>query len=195
MSFDYTRDIPDGPHNPSNDQPNMKINTNSIDNLLAVDHVSFNSVDSGKHNFVHLTNQTPTPSVGATEGVIFQRVVGSNTELFYRYGSAPSNTFQITNNGASASAIGFTSLIGPAANPMNMKWGFQAGTSGNNYPIVFATAFISTCFCVFTNATATDGTGLSGLHVFNVSKTGFTCALKNGSLNTVNGFYWLAIGN
>ena len=30
-NFIYTNNIPDGPNNPSNDQPKMKVNTNSID--------------------------------------------------------------------------------------------------------------------------------------------------------------------
>lgn len=47
--FTYNRDIPDGPNNPSNDQPKMKTNTNSTDDILAVDHVSFNDTPGGTH--------------------------------------------------------------------------------------------------------------------------------------------------
>lgn len=39
----YNLDIPDGPNNPSNDQPKMKTNTNAIQTLVAVDHVGFNT--------------------------------------------------------------------------------------------------------------------------------------------------------
>src|SRR5258708_30758417 len=45
----YTRDIPDAPNNPSGDQSKMKINTNSIDTLLQVDHISFNANNGGTH--------------------------------------------------------------------------------------------------------------------------------------------------
>lgn len=39
----YNLDIPDGPNNPSNDQPKMKTNTNAIQTLISVDHVGFNT--------------------------------------------------------------------------------------------------------------------------------------------------------
>ncbi len=45
----YNRDIPDAPNNPSVDQPKMKTNTNSIDTLLAVDHIGFNATNGGIH--------------------------------------------------------------------------------------------------------------------------------------------------
>lgn len=45
----YNRDIPDGPHSPSADQPNMKTNTNSIDDIINVDHYSFGVGNDGQH--------------------------------------------------------------------------------------------------------------------------------------------------
>jgi hypothetical protein len=39
----YNLNIPDGPNNPSNDQPKMKTNTNAIQTLISVDHVGFNT--------------------------------------------------------------------------------------------------------------------------------------------------------
>jgi hypothetical protein len=54
-SFTYTNGVPDGPDNPSTDQPNMKTNTNSISGLIAVDHVGFNSIGpSGTGGGQHL---------------------------------------------------------------------------------------------------------------------------------------------
>jgi len=55
--FSYNRDIPDGPNNPSVDQPNMKINTNSTDDILQVDHVSFEALDGGTHKQVTLSSK------------------------------------------------------------------------------------------------------------------------------------------
>lgn len=54
-NFTYTRDIPDGPHNPSVDQPDMKTNNNSIDDLIEIDHYSFNDATnfSGYHKVIH----------------------------------------------------------------------------------------------------------------------------------------------
>lgn len=49
MTISYNRDIPDGPNNPSNDQPKMKTNTNSIDDWTAVDHIKFENSPAGAH--------------------------------------------------------------------------------------------------------------------------------------------------
>jgi len=45
----YNRDIPDAPNNPSTDQPKMKQNTNAIDDLISVDHLTFQATNFGKH--------------------------------------------------------------------------------------------------------------------------------------------------
>jgi hypothetical protein len=49
-NFVYNRDIPDAPNNPSDDQPDMKDNTNSTDDLIDEDHYSFNDNNGGLHN-------------------------------------------------------------------------------------------------------------------------------------------------
>lgn len=56
MTFSYNRDIPDAPNNPSRDQPKMKTNTNSIDDLIDVDHVSFETALGGFHKQVSFNN-------------------------------------------------------------------------------------------------------------------------------------------
>lgn len=48
MTISYNRDIPDGPNNPSNDQPKMKTNTNSIDDWTAIDHIKFENSQIGR---------------------------------------------------------------------------------------------------------------------------------------------------
>jgi len=45
----YNRDIPDAPNNPSTDQPKMKQNTNAIDDLISVDHLTFQATNFGTH--------------------------------------------------------------------------------------------------------------------------------------------------
>ncbi len=57
MPITYTRDIPDAPNNPSVDQGPMKINTNSIDTIIAVDHYTFADVPSGTHKQVTLSGK------------------------------------------------------------------------------------------------------------------------------------------
>lgn len=62
--FTYNRDIPDAPNNPSNDQPKMKTNTNSTDDLIAVDHVSFNDTPGGTHlQSTYSSKNTPAAQI------------------------------------------------------------------------------------------------------------------------------------
>jgi len=96
----YNLDIPDGPNNPSNDQPKMKTNTNSIQTLISVDHVGFNTSGSppngvgGHHLQVSFDGknvpaaQTDPQSVLYTNNVIagaFNTASASTVaEMFYR---------------------------------------------------------------------------------------------------------------
>lgn len=58
MTFAYTRDIPNPPNNPSSDVPNMKINTNSISDLINVDHQSFGVANGGTHKQINFKAKT-----------------------------------------------------------------------------------------------------------------------------------------
>lgn len=104
--FGYTRDIPDGPHNPSADQPNMKINTNSTDDLINVDHFSFGMANGGLHRQVTIEQQGAYPSIPPTAAPTFgtlytQRTLGTfaATELFYVKEAGPTG-IQMTGPGA-----------------------------------------------------------------------------------------------
>lgn len=90
-SFNYFRDIPNGPNDPSDDQPLMQINTNSTDDLIAVDHYSFGS--SGNFDGWHIHSHYPQwpgvptadPTTTTTQGVVYTKDVGGGViQLFYR---------------------------------------------------------------------------------------------------------------
>jgi len=57
MVITYTRDIPDAPNNPSVDQGPMKVNTNSTDTIIAVDHYTFADIPSGTHKQVTISGK------------------------------------------------------------------------------------------------------------------------------------------
>lgn len=86
MSFTYLRDIPDGPNNPSNDQPNMKINTNSTDDILAVDHVSFNTANGGTHKQSTYVNKFPPGAQVDPVSILYTNSGSASpfAEVFYR---------------------------------------------------------------------------------------------------------------
>lgn len=48
--YTYTDNVPNGPNNPSVDQPKMKVNTKSIKDLIGEDHVTFGINNGGFHN-------------------------------------------------------------------------------------------------------------------------------------------------
>lgn len=202
-AFTFTSNVPDGPNDPSEDQPIMEVNNNSIEDIWDVDHVGFNLNQGGTHNVVRLNQQTVNPTLIATQGVLFQKIVSGNTELFYKYGSAPQNTFQVTNNGAVAADIGVSSLLGPEAAPLRIQWGFigslSATTSGS---VVFASPFSTNCYVVsptvFFNTTFPgDSRTVTTQRKTGVSPstTGFNWRYVTTSSEADQGFYWIAIGS
>lgn len=149
----YTRDIPLDSDNPSTDQPNMKQNTNGIDDILAVDHVSFNLANGGQHLQVTFQGNN-LPSTPTSPPVLFvnnqdgsgNALPGSLSELFYYSGSAAASKDQYflgANGGSSLLMMG-----------MIIKWGLV--TAADNVTINFATAsgaaFPNNCFGI--NVTA-----------------------------------------
>lgn len=72
--FEYTPTVPFATNNPSDDQPDMLINTVSIQNLIAQDHVTFNLPDGGFHQQVNFNaNNIPAVLPSAGQSVIFTK--------------------------------------------------------------------------------------------------------------------------
>ena len=61
INYPYKTDIPLATNKPSVDQPNMKINTNSINSIIATDHLTFGTatglLTDGYHTTIHQPNQ------------------------------------------------------------------------------------------------------------------------------------------
>lgn len=90
-NFSYNNAVPDAPNNPSQDQPTMKQNTLSIDQLLAIDHVSFNEDDGGTHDRVTFSDknaqgaQTDPSSVAYTAS----GSESTNAQLIFKNADSP----------------------------------------------------------------------------------------------------------
>ena len=84
----YFTDIPDGPNNPSQDQPLMKINTNATDQIIAVDHYSFNTSDSsgGYHRQCTFAGKNTPGAQTDPASTLFtgNGTASTNAELFYK---------------------------------------------------------------------------------------------------------------
>src|SRR4030095_2247930 len=129
-NFSYTLNIPDAPNNPSVDQPNMKVNTNSIDDLLDVDHVSFNDNNGGIHRQVRMRNQG-APGLGDGEGCLYADQVNGNSWPIWQNAIG---TYEIIAFPVSLPpGPDFTQGVVPLAGKMIMQFGkVDTTTNGNN---------------------------------------------------------------
>jgi len=88
MSIAYNTGIPAANNNPSTDQPNMLINTNSINTWVAVDHIGFNvggSQVSGQH--AQVTYNAPlgaNPNQTSPIASLYTKTDSGATQLFFQ---------------------------------------------------------------------------------------------------------------
>ncbi len=188
-NFTYNRDIPDTNNNPSVDQPNMKINTNSIDDIIDVDHFSFGENNGGMHRVIHSVDNVSDPAPVSGFGEYYAKTVGSNIEAFFQ--SATGIITQLTGPTApSATSNGFVYLPGGII----LQWGSSSSTSS---PVTrsFPTPFLNNVFTIVGNLTVSSSTGhVATFYIRSNSLTDFT-AIQADLSSSANGFYWIAIGN
>jgi len=206
--FVYNTGIPAGPNNPSADQPLMQTNTNSINSLIAVDHVGFNqtvfgnSNSGGWHTIIHQPAQSASPAPSSNQ--FTQLYCKSYTPNSSPAGSAGSQLF-MTNNGGTIQMTG-TALISNGGfaycNGLIFQWGqvtfgvletgsvtFQSVSSGNSIP------FPSGCLNVQATLIGTSSSSQT-IQITSKSATGFSWQFTTTpSATSYTGFYWLAIGN
>ncbi len=86
MSFDYTNTVPATANNPSVDQPVLLVNTQSIEDILAVDHISFRAASGGEHVQVTINART-TPAVPVDPKSVYysaESVAGTRSLPFHQ---------------------------------------------------------------------------------------------------------------
>lgn len=92
LTYPYTPTVPQGNQQINNTQMPIKNNFQDIYDLLAVNHVAFNTPDTfGRHTLVSYVEQGVDPSTLSTEMALYSKSVtndANGAELFYRY---PSN--------------------------------------------------------------------------------------------------------
>lgn len=190
-NFTYSRDIPFEDNNPSEDQPNMKTNTNSNDSIFNVDHFSFNNNKGGSHKQVTLTNEA-APGLGDGDGVLFAALQNGNSWPAWQNGVFI-DTFM--NRAPLHAANGYASL--PAG--LIFQWGARtldanADTIRDDSPFLFTLPFPTSVYVVTLSA-AKASSGAEGLWVKTgtLSTTGFTIrtSASAGQLTTL---YFFAIG-
>lgn len=204
--FSYNDNIPDAPNNPSNDQPKMKENFNSIDSIIDTDHYSFETNLDGYHKDIHIISRTGNPVVPVTiprNGVLYTKEyvapLATDTQLFYE--SATGIIAQLT--GRFAGNNGWAWMGG-----MLVQWGFVStnfASGSNTGTVTFASrapnmiAFPNNCFVVLTTPLVS---------FTNLPSSQASVSIRSSSLSNLifeyqflsnssdyKGFMWAAIGN
>lgn len=211
--YTYSRDIPATNNNPSEDQPDMAINTNSIDDLLSQDHFNFNVANGGIHKQVRMPQRGGNPGtipagLIAQEGTIYTKQVTSEgvsteTGLFYTPDTS-TNEYQLTRpitakfasfgTNAGTDTSGWTFLPGGLILQYGLKSTVSA--SGTATTITFPVAFTSTPFSITIGSVTGEGNSPGANNQFvkdgTVSTTQFQIVNSSGS--SARKVYWQAIG-
>jgi hypothetical protein len=211
-NYAYNKDIPQSNHNPSQDQPKMKENTNSILNLIGEDHYTFGVANGGFHKQMRIPALTNTAALAArisNSGTLWTQVntsVGASTEtnLHYIPGTG-ANDYQLTRCIASGFAQFSTNATygAPPDASRDGGWTFlpggmllQYGTVTVNtdtvvpFPVVFSSVPFSVVVNGFYNSNSRSFTWVK-----TISTTGFTAAVRDSSgSNVLTTISWMAIG-
>jgi hypothetical protein len=199
----YERDIPDAPNNPSVDQPDMKANTNAIDDILAVDHYSFNVNESGWHKQATMPVLGAIPAKTAGQGVTYTKTADGASNLFYA-GDANTDEYQLTRTNTAnfptfavdtgPSSTGWTFLPGG----LLMQWGHRTTGSNGTASITFPITFTTGAFTVLVTVKQPGSVGSFNDRIGtfrDLTTSGFTMVITNGSGSGRDETgYWIVVG-
>ena len=174
-NFNFNTGIPAANNSPSVDQNPMLENFTSINQLIAVDHVSFNANNGGQHTAIHFNQDASyVPTVPTSPPAMFTNTVAGLPQLFYYSGDAAHSSSQYN-----AASSGSTFLLGGII----LKW----GTGTTNSSTTFSSAFPNNLFGVVAN---TNTSSLLTIGISGQSVSGFTANAPAASA-----FFYVAIGN
>lgn len=193
----YERDIPATANNPSVDQPDMRDNTNHIDDIISVDHYSFNNNNSGWHKQVTLPVASPfaAPPSTINQGVFYTNTANSATNVFYK-NDGVADQYQMTRTNAANFATfgtytnynglnfgGWTFLPGG----LLYQYGRRVCVNGDTitFPIPFANASEYSISVVRVQGNTGSTWGANTL-----TTTGFNVSTDGGSST----YLWTAVG-
>ncbi len=183
-TLSYYLGIPNPPNNPSADVPKMRINTNSINSIIGVDHFPFSSNSAGQHQQVNLTNGS---------GTLFGNLMlhsnpdGGQNVLWANNGTQDLPLFKGT---ASGTPNGHSSIFGGIV----IQWGSITGSpilpgAVVTFPIVFSAGPYSITLGPCSNSTNDKTISIT---TGSITTSGFTVSTSGGSLFQT--LYWMAIG-
>lgn len=183
-NFTYNTGIPDAPNNPSDDQPLMKTNTDSINSILNVDMIGFGNANGGLHSKITYVNQGSDPGSAAAQYIEYSKATAGSSEM-YAQKDAVATPIQLTRGVPTTNANGSYSYL-PGG--FLIQWGSKTAV-GNSATVTFPIAFTSAP----TSVTATERNGAGIYGVASVQPPSSSGVVINSSIiNQV--IYWMAIG-
>ena len=136
----YNLNIPAANNAPSDDQPNMLVNTNSISSLIDKDHFTFSETNSGWHRkSTYIAGSAPGSA--SDQIVEYGKTSSGSTELFIQRDGVGTE-IQLTRGNPSVSANGYTFLPGG----LLLQWGSVNATQSGvtfSFPISFTSSVYS----------------------------------------------------
>lgn len=189
--FTYSPNIPNRPDAPKADQPLMQQNSQSINGLIAIDHVGFNiNAIGGLHNQVTFSKNQMNPGIQTGVSAIYSNNPYSDGKPYPFF--------------AQGAGLATFPLAGPTIKATNgymylpqgmiIQWGTKtnAGASGsvtfNLDPFPTATYMIQ-----LTAYTVSSGSSNRPCSVISYSTSGFNYEINSG--NSGDSLFWFAIGN
>lgn len=170
MSFTYVSNLPAAANNPSNDQPNMQTNTNSIASLISVNHIGFNTATAGQHKQVDFPDVIAPATPTGTASVIFPKdgiADAAHAQLMFQN---PNATYPISLIKAYGNITGSTGAIVQSIN--------VASVLRNSTGL----------YTVTLNASVVSGTsyGLFGGYSSGIAVSGIQFSISSPTVFTVN---------
>lgn len=187
MTFAYFPNIPNPPNDPADDVSVMQTNSQSIGNIIAVDHVGFNIPNGGQHNQLSFALNQASPSLGAAGSVMFANLVSGISELFFKNSA---RTIQMTD--LTVTSVGNGGTAGGSQLIIDTPWNIRILTGNTNaissgsaktviYPAAFTTIYTA-------QATAND----NNAHYASAQQLSSTVlSIRTDALVQVS---WLVIG-
>jgi hypothetical protein len=189
----YTPNTPGPGTSPAATRGPIETNFTVLNTFLGQDHVAPDEASNQcLHKKVTLIAPIADPSVGANQGILYTKTVGSHRQLYFRN---EESVQQLTGfaKGGTADAQ-YIDLPGN----LRLQWGRRntnltaGGTSTITFPIAFSAAPLS-IQCTLRRDPADGGTDATAVvSTANVTTTSFQVRLGSGANN--NKLYWFAIG-
>lgn len=206
-NFGYNNNVPNGPDDPADDQPEMLTNTQSISGLINVDHVNFNTDNGGFHKQSTYLQESPPGLNGGPAnltGVLFGGVNSNDTWPHWQNTTSGSIGVLLANGVPLLANNGYTFVTGGTI----LQWGRNTAVTSGSFSsgsasgtVTFSSAnisFTNNCFLVLTipfyTSTAPNGAGSVDVDNASLSRTAFNWKFNSNS-GSYTGFYWFAIGN